>query len=644
MNELRQIVEPVAKRWDGDDGDGEAEEEVLAELPRRDVRPEIAVRRGDDPDVDPTLGLAAHPPHFPALERAQEAGLKIDRKLAYLVEKERPAVGALERAGVGRDGPREGSALVAQKLALGEVGRHGAAIEDDERAARAGALLVQRVGDDVLAGSGLAEQRDGDLGLGEPLDHIEHFEHRSRPRRERAELPHRPEMPTAEVRRRQLRPRRRPAPTRHLLVRSEHPFALRGLVGYGGRRHLPARTLALDRVGDVHHRGFDSVARVYNRSRDDATRVVLPTSTTRSGHRPCYFYETILGRPRADAPEPRTTREDKTSQLLRHDARRQARPRDPVFMRRPRRAFACYAPGRHLSKWHCLYQRMSGLIVKLGRRSRLLRVQLRHRLHGIVMKWPKFGIWTSGNRTPGPIVRAAHAQSPGAARARALPKERGAAKPPSRKERRGGITRKDARAEEFWDSPGGEELATERTTPARLTPSSGERERRTTFRPSCDPLSSLGGFAAWRPSLFSPVASLRWGPLEPEGNANGSTSESDEQWARDRRSFGRRPLREGELGHAPSTSLGRTDARLGSRADARARSPPSTQSLASRGGCCRSPCTSPTAPASSRTTTITRRPSPGGGPTRSSRRGYRSSTDIRCSPGSRLTTKITTSS
>ena len=75
-----------------------------------------------------------------------------------------PAVGALEGARVRRDRARERAALVAEKLALGEVGRDRAAVEDDERPAGSRALLVEPVGQHVLADAGLADERDGDVG------------------------------------------------------------------------------------------------------------------------------------------------------------------------------------------------------------------------------------------------------------------------------------------------------------------------------------------------------------------------------------------------------------------------------------------------------------------------------------------------
>ncbi len=102
LDELRQVVEALAKRRDRDDGDRETKEEVLSKFARADVGPEVAVRGGDDPHVDPALDLAADPTDLATLESAQEPRLEIERKLADFIEKERPSVRPLEERPRGR--------------------------------------------------------------------------------------------------------------------------------------------------------------------------------------------------------------------------------------------------------------------------------------------------------------------------------------------------------------------------------------------------------------------------------------------------------------------------------------------------------------------------------------------------------------
>src|SRR5262249_47406338 len=150
--EERQIVGALAQRRHGHDRCGEAEIEVLAELACGDLRAQIAIRRGDDAYVDAALLRTADAADAPALERAEEARLQIERELADFVEEERAAIGALEGPCVRRDRAGECAALVPEKLALREARGDRAAIEDHERPARARALLVKSAREDVLAG------------------------------------------------------------------------------------------------------------------------------------------------------------------------------------------------------------------------------------------------------------------------------------------------------------------------------------------------------------------------------------------------------------------------------------------------------------------------------------------------------------
>ena len=59
---------------------------------------EIAVRRGNHADVHWHFFVAAHGPDFLFLQDAQELRLHLERKLADFVEKNRAAVGGLEKA------------------------------------------------------------------------------------------------------------------------------------------------------------------------------------------------------------------------------------------------------------------------------------------------------------------------------------------------------------------------------------------------------------------------------------------------------------------------------------------------------------------------------------------------------------------
>ena len=116
----------------------EAVVEVLAEAPGADLLLEDPIGRGDDPDVD-LLGLAVADAKDDALlERAQQLDLEVQRELADLVEEERPPVRRLELARTRGDRPGERAAHVPEELALDEVLRDRAAVDDDERARQRG--------------------------------------------------------------------------------------------------------------------------------------------------------------------------------------------------------------------------------------------------------------------------------------------------------------------------------------------------------------------------------------------------------------------------------------------------------------------------------------------------------------------------
>ena len=121
------------------------------------------------------------------LERAQQPRLQIQRQLADLVQEQRAALGALEGAGVLGVRAREGAPLVPEQLALDQVGRDRAAIEDDERPAGARAGFVDRVRKDVLARAGLAAQGQRHLAGRQPAKKREHLVHRGGHRHRRSE-------------------------------------------------------------------------------------------------------------------------------------------------------------------------------------------------------------------------------------------------------------------------------------------------------------------------------------------------------------------------------------------------------------------------------------------------------------------------
>jgi hypothetical protein len=73
-------------------------EEIEAERLRVDHRGEVAVRGGDDANVDRNRTIGADRRDRPLIEHAQQLGLRGERPLSDLVEEDRTAAGLQERA------------------------------------------------------------------------------------------------------------------------------------------------------------------------------------------------------------------------------------------------------------------------------------------------------------------------------------------------------------------------------------------------------------------------------------------------------------------------------------------------------------------------------------------------------------------
>ena len=97
--------------------------EVLAELARRLLRVEVAMRRRDHAHVDRNRLRRAHRPHLAFLQHAQQLHLQRQRHVADLVEEQRAAVGRLEQALVRLHGAGERAARVAEQLGLEQLAR-----------------------------------------------------------------------------------------------------------------------------------------------------------------------------------------------------------------------------------------------------------------------------------------------------------------------------------------------------------------------------------------------------------------------------------------------------------------------------------------------------------------------------------------
>lgn len=83
------------------------------------------------------------------------------RQRVDLVEEDGPLVGHLELSRVPlRPGPRERTPLVSEQFALGQLQRDRSTVDRHEGAVRPSALVVDRLGEELLPGPGLPEDED----------------------------------------------------------------------------------------------------------------------------------------------------------------------------------------------------------------------------------------------------------------------------------------------------------------------------------------------------------------------------------------------------------------------------------------------------------------------------------------------------
>ena len=153
------------------------EVEVLAQPAVLERGLDVDVGRADQPEVHADDAIAADRPVLALLQHPQQLRLQVRRHLADLVEQQRAALRLLEQAVLVAVRARERAAAIAEQLRLDQVLRNRGAVDLDEGALRAPAVVVQRVGDELLAGAVLALDEDVGLGVGHGGHQIEQLAH-----------------------------------------------------------------------------------------------------------------------------------------------------------------------------------------------------------------------------------------------------------------------------------------------------------------------------------------------------------------------------------------------------------------------------------------------------------------------------------
>ena len=164
LDELRNVLTPIAQRRYGDGKHVEPVVQVATETTLTDFLGQVAIGRRNDADVDVDGARAAEPFDLALLQHAEQLGLELERQLPDLVEEDRSAVGELETANLRRMRARKRAALAPEELALHQVRRQRRTVDDDERAIATRAALMNGSREQLLARAGFAGQEHGRIG------------------------------------------------------------------------------------------------------------------------------------------------------------------------------------------------------------------------------------------------------------------------------------------------------------------------------------------------------------------------------------------------------------------------------------------------------------------------------------------------
>ncbi len=114
---------------------------------------------------------------FAFLEHPQQLGLQVRRHLADLVEQQRAALRHFEQAFLVQRGAGERAFLVAEQLGLDEIFWNRGAVDLDERSLQPLAVVVHRIGDELLAGAVLTLNQDVGFAGGHAFHQLEQVLH-----------------------------------------------------------------------------------------------------------------------------------------------------------------------------------------------------------------------------------------------------------------------------------------------------------------------------------------------------------------------------------------------------------------------------------------------------------------------------------
>ena len=178
FDQLIDIVASLTKGGEFDGGRANAVEEIFAKLLLGNQLRKGLVGGGEDADVDFDVIGGSEFLENSFLQDAEEFDLHRLREVANFVKEKSASIGLLESAFAIGDRSGKGSAHVSKELAFEQVLGNGSAVDRDERFLASVAVLIEGAGDELFAGAGFAQDKDGDLGGGKAANLLVDFLHR----------------------------------------------------------------------------------------------------------------------------------------------------------------------------------------------------------------------------------------------------------------------------------------------------------------------------------------------------------------------------------------------------------------------------------------------------------------------------------
>ena len=164
----------LPQRRNGQRHDVQTVIEVHPEGAVLDAGGQVGIRGGDDTEVDVFPLQRADPLHLLGLQYAEQLALERQGHRVYLVQKKGPAVGDLDEAPLaGGVCTGKGPLLIAKELGFQQMLRQGSTVHDHHVALPAGAVVVDEIGQDLLAGTGFTRDQNGNIRGGDHFCGVE---------------------------------------------------------------------------------------------------------------------------------------------------------------------------------------------------------------------------------------------------------------------------------------------------------------------------------------------------------------------------------------------------------------------------------------------------------------------------------------